>query len=344
MIKVLVVDDSAVVRQVLERELSKLSDIIVVGVAPDPYIARDKILKLHPDVMTLDIEMPRMDGLTFLHKIMKHYPIPTIIVSSLTPKGSQIALEALNIGAVDVIAKPGAAHTVKEMTEVIAEQIRAASLTDVLKIKRIHETYIQQNCPKLSLSKTTNKIVAIGGSTGGTVALESLLTQLPANAPGVVAVLHMPPGFSKSYAERLDSICDVSVKEAKDGDYIEQGTVLLAPGNYHMKVQRSGARYYVALNQEERRFFQRPSVEILFDSVATYVGANAVGVMLTGMGKDGAEAMKRMADNGAETIIQDERSSVVWGMPGEAFKLKAAVTTTPLDDIPSEILRRISSS
>lgn len=342
MIKVLIVDDSAVVRQVLERELSKVPDIEVVGVAPDPYIARDKILKLHPDVMTLDIEMPRMDGLTFLQKIMRHYPIPTIVVSSLTQKGSETALEALELGAVDVIAKPGASHTVQEVVDIVAEQIRAASLTDVLHLKKIQEVRAVTKSKKLSLTKTTNQIIAIGGSTGGTVALEAVLTALPSNAPGIVAVLHMPPGFSKSYADRLNTLCKVSVKEAEEGDMIQQGRVLLAPGNYHMEVRRSGAQYYVSLNQKERRFYQRPAVEILFDSVSKYVGANAIGVMLTGMGKDGAEAMKRMAEAGAKNIIQDKKSSVVWGMPGEAFNHGAAANTTALSDIPEEILKLVN--
>ncbi len=342
MIKVLIVDDSAIVRQVLERELSKEPDIEVVGVAPDPYIARDKIIRLKPDVMTLDIEMPRMDGLTFLRKIMRHLPIPTIIVSSLSEKGSKIALEAIQSGAVDVVCKPGAAHTVAEVTAIISQQIRAAAQMDVSKAKSLLKPVAAAPVQKLSLTKTTNQIVAIGGSTGGTIALESVLTSLPANIPGTVAVLHMPPTFSKSYADRLNSICAMTVKEAEHGDEVLQGQVLLAPGNYHMELRRNGARYIVELNQKERLYFQRPSVELLFDSAAKYAGANAIGVMLTGMGKDGAAALKRMRDAGAQTIVQDERTSVVWGMPGEAFKLGAAEVTTGLTAIPGEILAKVS--
>ncbi|MGM0443861.1 MAG: protein-glutamate methylesterase/protein-glutamine glutaminase [Fibrobacterota bacterium] len=339
MIKVLVIDDSAIVRQVLARELAKQKDITVVGTAPDPFVAREMIIKHRPSVLTLDIEMPRMDGLTFLRKIMKYHPIPTIIVSSVTGRGSKVALEALSYGAYDITTKPGAAYSVNDVVEKIVGQIRAAASTDVKKLQRLSASSKIQR--KLSLAKTTQKVVIIGGSTGATVALEKILLQLPANAPGIAVVIHMPPGFTRSFAQRLNEICAVSVKEAESGDRIITGQVLLAPGNYHMEVRRRGAVYSVVLNQKERRFFQRPCVDLLFRSAAHYIGANAVAVMLTGMGKDGAEAMVEMVKNGASAIIQDRSSSVVWGMPGEAYKCGAADKTVPLSKIAETILSRV---
>jgi two-component system chemotaxis response regulator CheB len=294
MIKVLVVDDSAIVRQILSRELSKARDIEVVATAPDPFIARNKIIQHAPDVMTLDIEMPRMDGLTFLRKVMKHHPIPTIVVSSLTPKGSTMALEALAAGAIDVIAKPGASYTVGDVSAVLIEQIRAASLVSFEKINRIRQSLESEPQQRFSLAKTTNKIIAIGASTGGTVAIEYLLKQMPANAPGIVIVQHMPEKFTKSFADRLNDQCDLEVREATDGDSVAPGVALVAPGNFHMVVKRSGARYYVEIKEGPQVFHQRPSVEVLFNSVAKYVGANAVGAILTGMGTDGASGLLAM--------------------------------------------------
>jgi two-component system chemotaxis response regulator CheB len=339
MIKVLVIDDSATVRQVLGRELSKFPDFKIVGVAPDPFVARELIITQKPHVLTLDIEMPRMDGLTFLRKIMKYHPIPTIIVSSLTSTGSRMALDALEYGAFDVITKPGAAYSVKEVVSHIAAQIRSASVADVGKLKQRRPRSQKKT---LSLAKTTQKVVFIGGSTGGTVALESILTQLPANSPGIAAVIHMPPGFTKSFADRLNSMCAVSVSEARHGDQIVTGKVLIAPGNYHMQVIRRGAGYYVTLNQKERLFYQRPCVDLLFRSAAKYVGANCVTVMLTGMGKDGGAAMAECMNAGAQTIVQDEKSSVVWGMPGEAVRNGVESRIVPLELIPKKILDAVS--
>jgi two-component system chemotaxis response regulator CheB len=332
MIRVLVVDDSAVVRQILSRELSRNADIEVVATAPDPYVARDKLVTLRPDVMTLDIEMPRMDGLTFLRKVMAHKPTPTVVVSSLTPRGGAMAMEALQIGAVDVICKPGAAYTVGDIMAVLAEQIRAAACVDFGKMRRPRP----EPAPKpgrLSLTRTTNKIIAIGASTGGTVAIERVLTALPRNAPGMVIVQHMPEKFTTAFAERLDGICAIDVREGRDGDSVLPGVALIAPGNYHMVVRRSGARYLVGIKEGPPVYHQRPSVEVLFSSVARYVGANAVGIMLTGMGADGAEGMLAMRKAGARTVAQDEKTSVVWGMPGEAVKRGATEQVLPVDAI-----------
>lgn len=337
MIKVMIVDDSAVVRQVLSRELSKASDIEVVATAVDPYDAREKIVKYRPDVLTLDIEMPRMDGLAFLRKLMQHYPVPAIIVSSLTPRGGQVAMEALDIGAVDVICKPGSSYTVGDITHNLIQMIRAASKVNPATLKSATADRIQKPVRQY-LTSTTSKIIAIGASTGGTRALEELLVSLPSNAPGIVIVQHMPEHFTKSFAERLNAICQIQVKEAQSGDSIVNGTALIAPGNFHMVIKRSGARYHVQIVTAPRVFHQRPSVEVMFNSVAKYVGSNAVGVLLTGMGADGARGLLEMKGAGAPTIAQDEATSVVWGMPGEAVKLGAAQYVLPLQQIAQRML------
>ena len=340
-IRVLVVDDSAVVRQILTRELSKDRNIEVVGTAPDPYAARDKIVSLRPDVITLDVEMPRMDGVTFLRKLMKHHPIPAIIVSSLTAAGSELAMEALNCGAVDVMCKPGTAYSVGDMSELLIEKIKAAAHVDMKKRAESVKERAQNQQPvqKLAMTRTTNKIIAIGASTGGTEAVKDVLEMFPAGAPGTVIVQHMPEYFTKSFAERLNANCDIDVKEAENGDRVIPGRALLAPGNKHMVLKRSGAIYMVEIKDGPLVFHQRPAVEVLFNSVASYAGSNAVGVILTGMGKDGAKGLLAMKEAGAYTIVQDEASSVVWGMPGEAFKVGAATIVLPLKKIAGEALK-----
>jgi len=339
-IRVLVVDDSAVVRKVFSEELSHEKDIEVIGTAPDPYVARDKIVELRPDVVTLDVEMPRMDGITFLRKLMKYFPLPVIIVSSLTTEGSTLAMEALDYGAVDVISKPGAAYSVGDMSVQLADKIRAAARVDMSRrAKLVQEGRVAQPAKRsLALTRTTNKIVAIGASTGGTEALKKVLTELPHDMPGIVIVQHMPANFTKSFADRLDQLCRIRVKEAEDGDSILPGTALLAPGNYHMVVRRSGARYYVNVKSGPLVCHQRPAVDVLFNSVAEYVGANAVGVILTGMGKDGAQGMVKMKEAGVFNIAQDEQSCVVFGMPREAIATGAVDKVVPLGDVAKAIL------
>ena len=273
-IKVLIVDDSAIVRKIFSEELSKYPDIEIVGTAPDPYVARDKIVLLKPDVVTLDIEMPRMDGITFLRKLMKHYPLPVIIVSSLTPKGGKLTLEALDIGAVEVIAKPGAAYTVGDMSAQLVEKIRAASRARIVKQQSDGPDNGGPPEPIRALAQTTNQIIAIGASTGGTEALKAVLTRMPVNSPGIVVVQHMPANFTTAFAERLNGLCQMSVKEAKNNDSVTQGTVLIAPGNYHMILRRSGARYYVEVKDGPMVHHQRPAVDVLFKSAAQYAGAN----------------------------------------------------------------------
>lgn len=339
-IRVLIVDDSAVVRKVFSEELSQEGDIEIIGTAPDPYVAREKIVSLKPDVITLDIEMPRMDGLTFLGKLMKHFPIPVIIVSSLTREGGDLALEAMDLGAVDVISKPSEAYSVGDMSVQLADKIRGAAkvnLSDLLtRGKKVakHATLVA----KRSLSETTNKIIAIGSSTGGTEALKEVLITLPPSTPGIMIVQHMPPNFTTSFAKRLDSLCRISVKEAEDGDAVLPGHALLAPGNYHMVMRRSGARYYVNVKNGPLVCHQRPAVDVLFNSVAAFGGANALGVILTGMGKDGAEGMLKMHQAGAKTIAQDEKSCVVFGMPKEAIAMGGVDKVVPLDNISQAIL------
>jgi two-component system, chemotaxis family, protein-glutamate methylesterase/glutaminase len=338
-IKVLVVDDSAVVRKVFTEQLSKQKGITVVGTAPDPYVARDKIVKLKPDVITLDIEMPRMDGITFLKKLMKFYPLPVIIVSSLSAKGSKIALEALSLGALEVIAKPSAAYSVGDMSIQLAEKIRAVSRIKIMPVSsQKSESKLGGTIISKALSTTTNKIIAIGASTGGTEAIKKVLTRLPANMPGIVVVQHMPAQFTTSFAERLDELCQMNVVEAKNGDTVTNGRVLLAPGNYHMLLKRSGARYYVEIKTGPLVQYQRPAADILFRSVARYAGANALGIILTGMGKDGAAGMLEMKKAGAVTIAQDENSCVVFGMPKEAIKLGAVDHIQDIKTIASKTI------
>lgn len=341
-IRVLIVDDSAIVRKIFSEELSKYPDIEVIGVAPDPYVARDKIVSLRPDVITLDIEMPRMDGLTFLKKLMKYYPLPTIIVSSLTSQGGKLTLEAMDIGAVDVIAKPGSSYSVGDMSAQLAEKIRAASRVNVVRreITDIAESAVDAE-PIKALAQTSNKVIAIGASTGGTEALKKVLTKMPPNSPGIVIVQHMPANFTTAFAARLNDICQITVKEAEDNDSVTPGTALLAPGNYHMILRRSGARYYVEVKTGPMVHHQRPAVDILFKSTAKYAGANAIGVILTGMGADGAEGLLEMKRAGASTIAQDEKSCIVFGMPKEAIKLGAADKIVTLDLIASEIIKMV---
>jgi two-component system chemotaxis response regulator CheB len=334
-IKVLVVDDSAVVRKTFTAELSKDPQIEVIGTAPDPYVARDKIVQLKPDVITLDIEMPRMDGITFLKKLMKHYPLPIIIVSSLSAKGSSLAMEALDHGAVDVMCKPGTAYTVNEMSIQLAEKIKAASRVKVS--KKIYKPNTQR-VRKYSLSATTNKIIALGASTGGTQALQHVLTGMPRSAPGIVVVQHMPEHFTKAFADRLNELCEISVKEAETGDVVRNGHAFIAPGNKHMMLTRSGAVYKVVVKDGPLVNRHRPSVDVLFKTVAKYAGANAVGAIMTGMGADGAPGLLAMRNAGARTIAEDESTCIVFGMPKEAIAMGGAEFIEPLPKITNKLL------
>lgn len=333
-IRVLIVDDSAVVRQVLQKELSQHPGIEVVGTAPDAFIARDKIVNLEPDVITLDIEMPKMDGLTFLRKLMKFHPMPVIVLSSLTEKGGALALEAIDAGATEVMCKPCEAYSVGDMSVALADKIKGASRAKVQKAR----VQVEDTNKPLSLARTTHKILAIGASTGGTEALTRLLTRLPANSPGIVIVQHMPEHFTRSFADRLNELCAIKVSEAVDGDSIPPGKALLAPGNYHMSVVRSGGMYEVKVQSGPLVGRHRPSVNVLFESVARYVGANAVGIILTGMGSDGATGMASMKACGATTIAQDEQTCVVFGMPNEAIKSGGVDHVLPLDAIAQKAL------
>lgn len=344
MIKVLVVDDSALVRQLLKKELNKQKDIEVVGTAFNPYAAREKIARLNPDVLTLDLEMPRMDGLSFLSKLMEHHPMPVVVVSSLTPKNSENALTALRLGAVDVICKPGSAYSTQNISREIIQAVRAASLarfkggySDTAKLVRP----IGKNIPKARLKETTKKVIAIGASTGGTKALEEILPAMPPNVPGMVIVQHMPPVFTRSFAERLNTICSVSVKEAEHGEWVRPGQVLIAPGNYHMQVEKRGAKFYSKIKQGPPVHHHRPSVDVLFNSVAESAGVNATGVILTGMGSDGAKGLLAMKQAGAFTIGQNEESSVVYGMPRVADELGSVDQVLPLQEIADAIINRV---
>jgi two-component system chemotaxis response regulator CheB len=336
-VKVLIVDDSSIVRQALTKELSRHPGITVVGAAPNPFVARDKILALHPDVITLDIEMPRMDGLTFLRKLMKFHPVPTIVVSSLTPKGCDMALACLEAGAIDVICKPDAAYSLGDVGEHIADVIRAAAKTDP-RAAVARSTTPTKPIQTKALLETTNKVVAIGTSTGGTEALREVLTALPRQSPGIVMVQHMPAGFTTAFSQRLNGLCEIEVREAKNGDAVVPGQALLAPGNKHMRLARDGARYIVRVSDGPRVCRHRPSVEVLFESTAEYAGRNAMGIIMTGMGNDGASGLVTMRNAGAVTLAQNEESCVVFGMPREAIEAGGADMVDPLDRIAHRIV------
>ena len=344
-IKVLVVDDSAVVRKIFSKELSRQRGIEVIGTAPDPYVARDKIVRLKPDVLTLDIEMPRMDGLTFLKKLMKHYPMPVIVVSSLTPKGGKLAMEALSLGALEVISKPSAAYSVGDMSSELADKIRAVAYANVNTDGKQNkeQSPVKPKLASLALTAPTNKVIAIGASTGGTEAIKAVLTCMPRNSPGILIVQHMPAKFTTSFAERLDSLCEVDVKEAEDGDSVVNGRAFIAPGNYHMMLTRQGARYTVRVKTGPRVHHQRPAVDVLFKSVADYAGRNALGIILTGMGSDGALGLLKMKQAGGMTIAQDEKSCVVFGMPKEAIQIGAVDKVESLSRIARTTLEMIEA-
>ncbi len=343
-IKVLIVDDSAIMRQLLTSMLEGESDFEVVGTAPDPYVARDKILKLNPDVITLDVEMPRMDGLTFLEKLMSGHPMPVVMVSSLTERGCQTTLRALELGAVDFVTKPKVDVTngMNEQVADIVQKLRAAASAKVrprpASTDRSAANITQEAVPVDALITSTHKVIAIGTSTGGTEALYEVLSKFPSDAPGVIAVIHMPPGYTKSYADRLDRSCRIRVKEAEDGDRILPGHALIARGDRHLEAIRSGATYSVRVSDGEKVSGFRPSVDVLFRSCAKFLGSNAVGAILTGMGRDGAEGLLAMRRAGAQTIAQDEASCVVYGMPREAVTMNAACQVLPLDRIASQLL------
>jgi len=347
-IRVLVVDDSAIVRKILTEALSGQPGLEVVGTAPDPYIARDKILALHPDVLTLDIEMPRMDGLTFLKKLMHFHPMPVIIISSLGQASCQTALQALALGAVEVLAKPGGPYSVGELRLDLAGKIRAAAAARVR--RQAVPAPAAAPPPKMSaLSRTptgawaASAVIAIGASTGGTEAIAAVLPRLPADAPGILITQHIPAGFSRAFAKRLNEICAVEVKEAEDGDTLCPGRALVAPGDLHMLLRQTGDGYRVAVKTGPRVCYQRPSVDVMFSSVAESAGARAVGVLLTGMGSDGAQGLLKMHQAGARTIAQDESSCVVFGMPKEAIRAGAADRVVALPAMPQAIMAAVQA-
>lgn len=343
-VRVLIVDDSALVRRILSEALSQYPDIEVVGTATDPYVARERIVQLRPDVVTLDIEMPRMDGLSFLSKLMRHFPLPVVVVSSLAPKNSETALRALALGAVDVIAKPGSSLAAGDIAEELVRAVRAASHARVVKRTASDDAPVVPGRSAMASLNATNKIIALGASTGGTQALEQVLRRFPVDAPGTVIVQHMPEHFTLSFANRLNTVCAMRVQEAKDGDYVVPGLALVAPGGKHLVLQASGARWVARVKDGPKVHHQRPAVDVLFQSVARSAGRNAVGALLTGMGADGAKGMLAMREAGAYTVAQNEETCIVYGMPREAVKIDAAVDVLPLDRIADALLHAVAAT
>ncbi|HEY7392071.1 MAG TPA: chemotaxis response regulator protein-glutamate methylesterase [Bryobacteraceae bacterium] len=342
-IRVLIVDDSAIVRKILTETLSGEPGLQVVGTAPDPYVARDKILDLEPDVITLDIEMPRMDGLTFLRKLMRYHPLPVVVVSSLAQHSCRAALEALELGAVEVLAKPGGPYSVGELRETLGAKIRAAAAS---RLPRPSPSSAVSSPPKVrpevpqvpSASFAPDRVIAIGASTGGTEAIARLLRAFPQNSPGVVVVQHIPPGFSRAFANRLNDACAITVKEAEDGDILNPGLALIAPGDLHMVLRKSAGKYTVNVKPGPRVCYQRPSVDVLFSSVAEVAGPLTAAALLTGMGSDGAQGLLQLRQASAYTIAQDEATCVVFGMPREAIERGAAEKVMPLERIAPALL------
>ena len=346
--RVLVVDDSALVRGLLAEIIDRQPDMCCVGAAADPLVAREMIRNLNPDVITLDIEMPRMDGIDFLSRLMRLRPMPVVMVSTLTERGADVTLKALELGAVDFVAKPkiGVSDGLRQLGADITEKIRTAAKA---RVHRLHTAPAAGSLASTAGSATavapaslgrlsTEKIIFIGASTGGTEATREVLMQLPADAPAVMITQHMPPGFTKSYAARLDGLCRISVAEARDGERVLPGHAYIAPGGHHLSVERSGANYIARVQQGEPVNRHMPSVEVLFDSAARVVGRNALAVMLTGMGADGARAMRTMKDAGSFNLVQDEASCVVFGMPREAIAHGAADEVLPLTRIAPRLM------
>jgi two-component system chemotaxis response regulator CheB len=355
--KILIVDDSALVRQLLSDLLATDRELEVVGTAGDPFAAREKIKRLNPDVITLDVEMPRMDGLTFLENLMRLRPMPVVMVSSLTQKGAEVTLRALELGAVDFVAKPklDVAGTLTHYADELVAKVKMAAGANVC--RRVDRSPAAGVAPKLSadavlparakpagMLRTTERVIAIGASTGGTEALRELLCALPPDAPAIIVSQHIPAAFSKAFAERLNKIAAMAVCEAQDGEYLLPGHAYISPGDRHLLVERDGARYRCRLSDGPPVNRHRPSVDVMFRSVAQKVGPNAIGVILTGMGDDGARGLKEMRDAGAPTVAQDEASSVVWGMPGSAVRLGAAERIEALQHIPAVLLELATRS
>ncbi len=353
---VVVIDDSALVRSLLTEIINRQSDMQCVGAAPDPLVAREMIRNLDPDVITLDVEMPRMDGLDFLARLMRLRPMPVVMVSTLTERGAEATLKALELGAVDFVAKPriGVADGLRRLGSEITEKIRIAAKARVHRLgaaagrgagAAAGPSPASAATPLVTLGRlSTEKLIFIGASTGGTEATREVLMQLPADAPGVLITQHMPPGFTKSYATRLDGLCRIRVSEAVDGERVLPGHAYIAPGGLHLSVERSGANYSARVREGEPVNRHRPSVEVLFESAARLVARNALGVMLTGMGADGARAMRSMRDAGSWNICQDEASCVVFGMPREAIALGAADEVLPLAQIAPRLIERLRST
>ncbi|MES2013490.1 MAG: chemotaxis response regulator protein-glutamate methylesterase [Pseudomonadota bacterium] len=344
-IKVLVIDDSALIRSLLTEIINSQRDMEVVGAAPDPLVARDMIKQLNPDVLTLDVEMPKMDGLDFLEKLMRLRPMPVVMVSTLTERGSEITMRALELGAVDFVTKPKMSITegMLEYTDLITDKIRAASQAKVATLSR-HPASATGSTEPVKLRNpliSSEKLLIIGASTGGTEAIKSFLLKMPSDCPGILITQHMPAGFTKSFANRLDSLCQISVKEAQGGERVLPGHAFIAPGDKHLLLARSGANYVTELSDAPPVNRHKPSVDVLFDSAADLAGKNAVGVILTGMGKDGAVGMARMREAGAYNFAQNEESCVVYGMPKEAVAHGGVDEIAHLEDLPKLVLNHL---